>query len=245
MFTPSRAALLLCSLLPLARAAPVDDALSALMSGKPDVSIQLLRGKMDAPSLVVLARSYVGQSLFVSSLAEKKRLYSASEAAARAALGADPKNAEASIELANALALQLQGAGVVQATRTGLEIKKLFERAVALDPSQGRAWMGLGTWHAQALSLGSLLAFAAGASEQTMRSDFQQAVRLSPNEIFFRLSYADGLLLLAKSDSRRATALKAEARNILREADKLTPQNYWQRYDKAQVSERLKALGAG
>ena len=232
-------------LLSLAQAAPVDDALSALMSGKPDASIQMLRGKTDAPSLVVLARSYVGQSLFVSDMAEKKRLYAASEAAARAALDTDPGNAEARVELANALALQLQGAGVVQATRTGLEIKQLFEQAVKLDPAQARAWMGLGTWHAQALSLGSLVAFAAGASEPTMRSDFQKAIRLSPNEVFFRLSYADGLLLLAKSDTRRAGALKSEARSILREADKLTPQNYWQRYDKAQVTQRLRALGAG
>lgn len=229
-------------LTPSSLAAPLDDALAALNNGQPDITVRLLQGSKDAPSLAALARGYVGQSVFKDSVADKKKLFAASEAAARAAIAADPKNADGYVELANALALQLQGVGVVQATRTGLEVRRLFEQATALEPRQARAWMGLGMWHAQALGLGSLVKLATGASEGTMRSALQRAIALEPNEVFFRLNYADSLLLLAKGDSRRAAALKAEARKVLQAALALTPQTYWQNYDQGQVRERLKTL---
>ncbi|WP_420594059.1 hypothetical protein [Deinococcus sp.] len=240
-----RAAFLLLALTSTSLAAPYDEGLRALLSGQPDVAVNLLKDQKDAPSLAVLARAYVGQSLFVKTPEEKKPLFAASEAAARASLAIDANNAEAHIELANALALQLQGVGVVKATQTGLEIKRLFEQAAQLDPKQARAWLGLGVWHAQALSLGSFVAFASGASETTMRQDHRRAIELDPNEVFYRLSYADSLLLLAKSNASRATALKQEARSILQNAAALKPQTYWQRYDSKQVQTRLKELGGG
>ncbi|AZI44494.1 hypothetical protein EHF33_16390 (plasmid) [Deinococcus psychrotolerans] len=228
---------------PLGLAAPLDDALNALMGGKVDATVNMLRDNTDAPSLVVLARAYVGQSLFVGSMTAKKKLYELSEAAGRRAVTADPRNAEAKTELAYALGLQLQGAGIVEATRTGLEVKRLFDDAVKLDPNTARAWVGLGTWNVQALSLGGLVRFATGASEADMRQDHRKAIQLQPNEVFFRLSYADSLLLLAKNDNRRAAGLKQEARSILQAALNLTPETYWQRYDQEAVRQRLKALG--
>lgn len=223
-------------------ATPLDDAVAALNDGQPDLTVRLLQGSRDAPSLAVLARGYVGQSVFLDRMADKKKLFAVSEATARAAVAADPKNADGYVELANALALQLQGAGVVQATRTGLEVRRLFEQATALNPRQARAWMGLGMWHAQALGLGPLVKLASGASEGTMRAALQKAIALEPNEVFFRLNYADSLLLLAKTDSRRAPALTGEARKLLQAALVLTPQTYWQNYDQGQVRERLKTL---
>lgn len=241
-----RAALLLTALsllAPGAGAAPSGEAYTALMAGQVDSAVKLLKDAQDAPSLVLLARAYVGQSLFVKPLAEKNRFYAASEVAAHQAIAADPGSADAHTELAYALALQLQGAGLVEATRKGLEIKRLFDQAVKLDPAAARAWVGLGTWNAQALSLGSLVRFASGASEPAMREDYRRAIGLQPGEVFFRLSYADGLLLLANSDARRAAALKTEARSVLQAALTLTPQTYWQRYDQTTVRERLKTLG--
>lgn len=223
-------------------AAPTNDALAALNRGQPGVTIALLAGRRDAPALSLLARAYVGQSVFADGLPEKRRLYAASEAAARAALAADARSAEAHVELANALALQLQGAGVVRATRTGLEIRRLFEQALALDPAQARAWMGLGTWHAQALGLGPLVVLTTGASEEALRSSHRRAIALAPDEVFFRLSYADSLLLLAATDARRAATLRREARQLLAEALALKPQTYWQRHDQDQVRERLRGL---
>ncbi len=223
-------------------AAPADDALAALMKGQPDVAVRLLRGSRDAPGLSLLSRAYVGQSLFISSEGERHKLYAAAESAARAALAADTRSAEAHVELANALGLQLQGAGAVHAARTGLEIRTLFQQAVELDPAQARAWMGLGTWHAQALGLGALVKLATGANEATMRACHQRAITLVPNEVFFRLSYADSLLLLAKNDAPRAATLRREARGLLESALALTPQTFWQRYDQALVRERLQAL---
>ena len=73
-------------LLPLALAAPTSDAYTALMGGQVDTAVKLLREKQDAPSLVLLARAYVGQSLFTKAMADKKRLYQASETAARQAV---------------------------------------------------------------------------------------------------------------------------------------------------------------
>ncbi len=228
---------------PGVRAAPTSEAYTALMAGQVDTAVKLLKEKQDAPSLVLLARAYVGQSLFVKTLADKKRLYQASELAARQAVAADANNAEAPTELAYALALQLQGAGLVEATQKGVEIKRLFDQAVKLDPGAARAWVGLGTWNAQALALGPLVRLATGASESAMRGNYRRAIGLQPDEVFFRLSYADGLLLLADHDARRAAALKAEAQGILQAALALTPQTYWQRYDQITVRERLKTLG--
>ena len=176
-------------------------------------------------------------------MVDKKRLYQASEMAARQAVSCRRQQRRGATELAYALALQLQGAGLVEATQKGLEIKRLFDQAVKLDPGAARAWVGLGTWNAQALALGSLVRFATGASEQAMRGDYRRAISLEPNEVFFRLSYADALLLLADHDARRAAALKAEAQGILQAALALTPQTYWQRYDQVTVRERLKTLG--
>ncbi|GAA4020729.1 hypothetical protein GCM10022631_38220 [Deinococcus rubellus] len=241
-----RAALLLTALWllgPESGAAPISDASAALMNGQVDSAVKLLREKQDASSLVLLARAYVGQSLFVKTLTDKQRLYRASEAAARQAVTADASNAEARTELAYALGLQLQGVGLVEATQKGLEIKRLFDQAVKLDPTAARAWVGLGTWNAQALALGPFVRFASGASEQAMREDYRRAIGLQPNEVFVRLSYADGLLLLAGQDARQAAALKTEAQGILQAALALTPQTYWQRYDQVTVRERLKTLG--
>ncbi|WP_309573438.1 hypothetical protein [Deinococcus sp.] len=237
-------ALLAFSLLtPPVHATPVDDALAALLRGQPDAAVSLLAGRSDAPSLALLARAYVGQSVFATTDAVKRTLYARSEATARAALVADARNADAHVELANALALQLPGTGLVKATQVGREIRALYERAVALDPAQARGWMGLGAWHAQALGLGSLVALAAGATEQAMQDGHRRAIELEPNEVFYRLTYADDLLLLARTQPRRAEALKAEARGVLKAAAGLTPQTYWQNYDLKQVRERLKTLG--
>ncbi|GHF65506.1 hypothetical protein HNQ07_004733 [Deinococcus metalli] len=242
---PLRRVFLLVTLLGgrLVSAAPVDDALVALLRGQPDAAVTLLTGRNDAPSLALLARSYVGQAVFVPTDAAKRALYARSEAAARAALAADPRNADAHVELANALALQLPGTGLVKATQVGREIRTLYERAVTLDPGQARGWMGLGGWHAQALALGSLVALAVGASEQAMRDDHRRAIELEPNEVFYRLTYADDLLLLAKAQPRRAGPLTAEARGVLTAAAALTPTTYWQAYDLKQVRERLRVLG--
>ncbi|WP_188900898.1 hypothetical protein [Deinococcus aerophilus] len=229
-------------LLPGVLSAATDDALAALLRGQPDAAFTLLAGRSDAPSLALLARVYVGQAAFASTPERKRQLYARSEAAARTALAADPQWASAHVELANALALQLPGAGLLRATQVGPEIRRLFERATALDPGQARAWMGLGTWHAQALGMGGLVALASGASETAMRAAHQRAITLEPNEVFFRLSYADSLLLLAGSQPRRADALRREARTVLEAALTLTPQTYWQRDDQNTVRERLRAL---
>lgn len=226
-----------------ALATPFDDARAALLRGQPDVGVTLLTGRRDAPSLALLARTHVGQAVFASTEAQKRSLYARSERAARAALAADARNAEAHVELANALALQLPGTGIIRATQVGREIRALYERAVVLDPAQARGWMGLGGWHAQALALGSLVARAVGASEQKMRDHHLRAIELEPDEVFYRLRYADDLLLLAGSQPRRAQALKAEAGSVLKAAARLTPQTYWQTLDLNQVRERLRTLG--
>lgn len=233
---------LLCS---SALAASTDDALAALLRGQPDAAVTLLAGRSDAPSLALLARAHVGQAVFAPTPERRRQLYARSEAAARTALAADPQWAAAHVELANALALQLPGAGLLRATQVGPEIRRLFERATALDPGQARAWMGLGTWHAQALGLGGLVTLASGASEAAMRADHQRAITLEPNEVFFRLGYADSLLLLAGTQPRRAAALRREARAVLEAALTLTPQTYWQRLDQNTVRERLRALAGG
>ncbi len=226
-----------------ALASPFDDAQAALLRGQPDVGVTLLAGRRDAPSLALLARTYIGQAVFAPTEAQKRALYARAEVAARAALTADARNAEAHVELANALALQLPGTGIIKATQVGREIRALYERAVALDPAQARGWMGLGGWHAQALALGPLVALAVGASEQRMRDDHRRAIELEPNEVFYRLTYADDLLLLARAQPRRTGALKAEARSVLEAAAQLVPQTYWQTFDLNQVRERLSTLG--
>ena len=120
---------------------------------------------------------------------------------------------------------------------TSIRTAKLDLNSGALIPL-----VGLGVWHAQALALGPVLAFASGASEGQMRADHRRAVELQPNEVFFRLSYADSLLLLASHDARRALALRQEARDVLLEALKVRPLTYWQRLDQDQVRERLGTL---
>lgn len=232
-------------LLSTASAASIlDSALDAYLNGQPEQTIRLLTGRTDAPSLALLARAYGVEASLAPLPAERQKLARTSEKQARTALAADASNADAHIELGNALAFQLTGANVFQAVGVGTEIRRQYERAVQLDPAAARGWVGLGIWHAQALALGPVLAFASGASEGQMRANHRRAVELQPNEVFFRLSYADSLLLLADHDARRALALRQEARSVLLEALKVRPLTYWQRLDQDQVRERLKLLNA-
>lgn len=226
-------------------AAPVlDSALAAYLNGQPEQTIRLLSGRMDAPSLALQARAYGVEASLAPLPAERQQLARTSEALARQALAADERHADAHIELGNALAFQLSAANALQAIGVGTEIRRQYERAVQLDPAAARGWVGLGIWHAQALALGPVLAFASGASEGQMRTSHRRAVELQPNEVFFRLSYADSLLLLAGHDARRALALRQEARGVLLEALKVRPLTYWQRLDLKQAQERLGSLNA-
>jgi len=194
--------------------------------------------------LALLARAYGVEASLSTRVTDRQKLARTSEEQAQLALAADASNADAHIELGNALAFQLTAANIFQAAGVGTEIRRQYERAVQLDPAAARGWVGLGIWHAQALALGPVLAFASGASEGQMRADHRRAVELQPNEVFFRLSYADSLLLLASHDPRRALALRQEARSVLLEALKVRPLTYWQRFDQDQVRDRLRTLNA-
>lgn len=154
---------------------------------------------------------------------EQRRTWSAAVEHARAAVKAAPDSASGHVWLAVALGRQAMREGAKTKLALSREIKSETDRALALDPTIGRAWHVLAVWNVKVASLNAVERMAAnavlggvpkGASFENAERAFQKAVQLEPDYLNHRLEY--GRLL-------RELKRPADARRELEKAVSLPP----------------------
>jgi tetratricopeptide (TPR) repeat protein len=142
---------------------------------------------------------------------------------ARLAIKAAPDSAAGHVWLAVALGRQALAEGPKTRLALSREIKSETDRALQLDPDNGRAWHVLAAWNAKLAGLNAMERMAAnavlggvpkGASFENAEKAFQRAIALEPAYVNHRLEYGK----LLKERGR-----KAEARQELEKAVALPP----------------------
>lgn len=154
---------------------------------------------------------------------EQRRTRAAAVEHARAAVKAAPDSAAGHVWLAVALGRQALGEGAKTKLALSREIKSEVDRALQMDPANGRGWHVLAVWNVKIAGLNAVERMAAnavlggvpkGASTATAEMAFQKAIALEPGYVNHRLEY--GRLL-------RALRRDADARRELEKAVALPP----------------------
>ena len=188
-----------------------------------------------ARSLVVHARHVAGDG-------EKEALFERAVGLARKAVGADPRNANAHLQLARAIGRLAQAVGAFEAANQGYadRVRESTETALRLDPGLAAAYLSLGRWHAGIVgAAGSFVArLTFGARERDALAAFERALRLAPGRKVVPLQYALGLLALDEDEYRE------KARGLLRRAVEIPAKDAYDRILHEQAVDRLRALDA-
>jgi tetratricopeptide (TPR) repeat protein len=159
----------------------------------------------------------------VSSGEESRELVAAAVAHAREAVKLAPDSAAGHLELAVALGRQALKEGPKTQLSLSREVKSEVDRALAIDPSQGRAWHVLAIWNRKLASLNFVERAVAktvlggvpkGATMENAVADLERAVALEPQYINHRLELGRTLMQLKRN---------AEARRELERAIALPP----------------------
>jgi tetratricopeptide (TPR) repeat protein len=161
----------------------------------------------------------------------QRATFASAVAHAREAVRVAPDSAGPHVWLAVALGRQALREGPRTKLAISKEIKSENDRALALDPENGRAWHVLAVWNVKVASLNAMERMAAnavlggvpkGASYANAQSAFQKAIALEPNYVNHRLEYgrllkelkqpADARKELEKAVSLPATSSALDAR---------------------------------
>jgi hypothetical protein len=115
----------------------------------------------------------------------------------RQALAADPKGALPTIYLASALGYRgrIIGLMAAQSAKLGEQSKQAIEDAMAAHPGNARLIATMGGWHFEVVRVGgSMLArWTYGASMEKGLAKFDEALKLSPNDLLINYQYGLGL----------------------------------------------------
>lgn len=132
---------------------------------------------------------------------------------ARAAVKAAPDSAGGHVWLAVALGRQALSEGPKTKLALSREIKSEVDRALQLDPANGRAWHVLAMWNVKLAGLNAIERMAAnavlggvpkGASFEQAEQAFQKAIELEPEYVNHRLEF--GRLLKERGRKKEAKA---------------------------------------
>ncbi len=155
---------------------------------------------------------------------ESRELVAAAVTHAREAVKLAPDSAAGHLELAVALGRQALKEGPKTQLSLSREVKSEVDRALAIDPSQGRGWHVLGVWNRKLASLNFVERTVAktvlggvpkGATMENAVAHLQRAVALEPQYVNHRLELGRTFLQLKR---------KAEARGELERAIALPPE---------------------
>ena len=188
-----------------------------------------------ARALIVHARHVAGDE-------EKEALFERAVGLARKAVGSDPRNPNAHLQLARAIGRLAQSVGFFEAANRDFagQIRESTETALRLDPELAPAHLSLGRWHAGIVgSAGSFVArLTFGARERDALAAFERALQLAPGRKAVPLQYALGLLALDEDEYRD------KARALLNRAIEIPAKDAYDRLLHKQAVVRLAALDA-
>jgi tetratricopeptide (TPR) repeat protein len=143
------------------------------------------------------ARAY---SIYASTLPEAQRegFYIEAQNQAQRAIVQDNQHANGYFELARATGQLgvLRGIGVALLQGTGSKVRQLLDKTLELQNNHAGAMVALAVWHAEVTARGQLAAVSMGANAEKVEPLFNQALKIAPNNIGFRLEYARAYVAL-------------------------------------------------
>jgi tetratricopeptide (TPR) repeat protein len=149
-----------------------------------------------------------------------RRLVASAVEHAREAVKTAPDSAVGHVELAVALGRQALKEGPKTQLSLSREIKSEVDRALALDPAQGRAWHVRALWNRKLASLNLIERAVArtilggvprGASMENAVADLQKAIELEPVYVNHRLELGRTFMQLKRRDEARRELERAVA----------------------------------
>ena len=139
----------------------------------------------------------------IASEEEKEELFLRAIAYAEKAVDLDPYNSEAYLQVSHTLGRYAQIIGVAKALSGGFaeKTKAAMDKAISLDPSNYRAHLSLGSWHAEIVAAAGFMAnLLYGANEEDSISSYQKALKLGSKSNVVHFEYAVGLMKLSDGD---------------------------------------------
>ena len=200
-----------------ARSQSIEAAQAAYADGRFTEAAELAARLGTSEGHALAAKSLSIHAHHVAEGDDRQNLFDNAAALAREAIGLDPRNADAHLELAHAMGRFAQTLGAMQAMRGGYarRVRDAIQDALALDPDMMAAHLSLAAWHAEASTRGGFMASALyGASRARALEHYERALELAPDEKIVLVEYAYGLLLLDDENRERARDLLARAVRI-------------------------------
>ena len=176
---------------------------------------------------------------YVAAPEDKAPLLKRAMRLAETAIELDPGSSEAHLQSAHATGRYSQLFGPMESLRKGFpkQVRTSMERAIELDPNNAGAHLSLGSWHAEAIAQGGMMARAMlGASKKTALAHYERALELWSDRSIVLLEYGRGLVLL--KDRKR----REQARDMLLRASELPPQDAFGRIVQRRAIDQLAAL---
>lgn len=150
----------------------------------------------------------------------QRAMFASAVAHAREAVRVAPDSAAPHVWLAVSLGRQALREGPRTKLAISKEIKAENDRALAIDPTNGRAWHVLAVWNVKVASLNAMERMAAnavlggvpkGASFANAETAFQRAIALEPDYVNHRVEYGRLLKEMKKTADARRELEKAVA----------------------------------
>ncbi|MFO7544210.1 MAG: hypothetical protein R6W77_01790 [Trueperaceae bacterium] len=135
-------------------------------------------------------------------------------AAAEKAAALEPASAQAVVQQARSRGEIARRSGVLRNLDVAPQLRELFDRALALDPDDADALVGLAMWHLELVERG--VAWLYGGSRSEILPLLERGVQAAPQQINLRVEYATALRALGQGDAAREQlqiALGLPARN--------------------------------
>ncbi|MCE2521013.1 MAG: hypothetical protein J4G15_14605 [Alphaproteobacteria bacterium] len=222
-----------------ADAGSLDLARTAYAEGRFIEAAGIAEGLGTAAGFMLAARSLQVHGHFIAGTDEVDQYLGQAIDLATEAVRADPKNAEAHVQLATAIGRHAEAVGSFEASNRdyGTRIREAAEKALALDPEMAEAHLAMGRWHAGVIdALGSFVAgMLYDASEDAALEHFERALELRPDSKTIMLECATGLLVLDDGSEH--------ARNLLVRGIGMDSRDAAEALRHAEAIERLEALG--
>lgn len=176
----------------------IEAAAEAFRAGRYDAAFEQAAGEPGADSHAFRARTLLAKAMCGEG-EPSRTLIDKALAEANAALKAQPGHGEGRLQKAIALSLIIRPMGLSEARKTGYgeESKALAEAVLAEDPANFYAHGFLAVWHVEVERRGGMIGAAMmGASLKAARRHYEEAIRLSPEDIGLRWQWARALAAL-------------------------------------------------
>ncbi len=152
--------------------------------------------------------------------------------AAQQAVKLDPTSPAAVVQLARAKGEIARRSGILQNLGVAPELKGLFDQALALDPNDPDALVGLAMWHLELVENG--VGWLYGGRKDAVLPLLEKGVAAAPRQVNLRVEYATALIALGDPSGAREQLEQALQLPAARASDEV---------EKAKATDMLASLG--